>query len=48
MGRLLNIEDEAIIKGIEEFKLTNKRMDISTLKMELQLLMIVIMQVLSQ
>lgn len=32
VGRLLNIEDEAIIKGIEEFKLTNKRMDISTLK----------------
>ena len=31
IGKLLNIENEKIIKGIEEFKLTKKRMDITKL-----------------
>ena len=32
VGELLGIENEKIIKGIQEFKLTNKRMDITNLK----------------
>lgn len=32
VGKLLNIEDKKIIEGIEEFKLTKKRMDIDILR----------------
>ena len=32
IGEILNIENHKIVEGIEKFELTNKRMDISTLK----------------